>query len=89
MMNRIKICMGSSCFARGNQNNLVVLESFISQNYPDCKVELIGSRCEDKCSCGPNIEINGRLYNHIDTGSLIDLLNDVIVTNETGKGKKV
>ncbi len=79
---RLKICMGSSCFARGNQNNLKVLESLILQHEFDWEIELTGSRCENKCSCGPNIEINGKMYNGIDTGSLIDLLNSVLVPGE-------
>ena len=28
----IVICMGSSCFARGNEENLRIIESFIAEN---------------------------------------------------------
>jgi len=71
--------MGSSCFARGNQKNLDILENIISNEDLDVEIELTGSRCENRCSNGPNIEINGKLYNKIDSGSLIDILNKLIL----------
>jgi len=73
----IKICMGSSCFSRGNSINLEVIESFIREKKLQTTIELTGSRCEDRCSDGPNIEIDGKLYNHLDSGSLKDLLNEL------------
>ncbi|HPN37942.1 MAG TPA: (2Fe-2S) ferredoxin domain-containing protein [Melioribacteraceae bacterium] len=79
MKHKIKICMGSSCFARGNQKNLDILENIISNEDLDVEIELTGSRCENRCSNGPNIEINGKLYNKIDSGSLIDILNKLIL----------
>lgn len=78
MKHKVKICMGSSCFARGNLNNLEILEKIIDNHELDIDIELIGSRCENRCSNGPNIEINGKLYNRIDSGTLIDILNKLI-----------
>ena len=49
----IKVCMGSSCFARGNAANLDYIENFVKEN------EVIGSRCENNCAVGPNVIING------------------------------
>lgn len=78
MSNLIKICMGSSCFARGNHKNLDILEEFVENHNLDIDIQLVGSRCENKCSNGPNIEINGKLYNKMDSGSLIDILNNLL-----------
>lgn len=78
MKHKIKICMGSSCFARGNQKNLEILENIIDNNDLNIEIELTGSRCENRCSNGPNIEIDGKLYNKIDNGSLIDIINKII-----------
>lgn len=71
----IVICMGSSCFARGNRKNLEVAEKFVAEHGLNVKVELAGSRCEDVCREGPNVRINGVMYSRVDTGTLIDLLN--------------
>lgn len=55
----IKVCMGSSCFARGNAANLDYIEKFVKDNGLDAKIEVIGSRCENNCAVGPNVIING------------------------------
>ena len=38
MTNEIKICMGSSCFARGNNENLEIIETFIKENNLEAKM---------------------------------------------------
>ena len=48
-MNEIKICMGSSCYARGNDENIETLENYINEHKEDSKIELIGLRCTNKC----------------------------------------
>lgn len=71
----IVICMGSSCFARGNRKNLELVERFLLEHGLDIPVRLAGSRCENACQEGPNISINGVMYHQVDAGALIDLLN--------------
>jgi NADH:ubiquinone oxidoreductase subunit E len=84
---QIKICMGSSCFARGNVKNLETIESFLAENNLTAGIELTGSRCENRCCEGPNIEINGILYNKIDSGSLVDLLKEFPGMNQQEKDR--
>lgn len=74
MTTTIKICMGSSCFARGNSKNLQTIQSFIDKNGLDAEIELSGLRCCDNCSKGPNITIDDIEYNNIDSGTLLDIL---------------
>ena len=70
----IALCMGSSCFARGNQAVLETLEDMIRDNGWADRIHLSGLRCEGKCSQGPNIKIDGQLYQGLDTGALMDLI---------------
>ena len=74
MGSTIKVCMGSSCFARGNAKNLQLIQRFLDDNNLDGEIELTGLRCGDKCSKGPNITIDGVEYNNIDSGTLLDIL---------------
>ena len=74
MTAQIKICMGSSCFARGNSKNLQIIQQFLEKNGLEAEVELSGLRCCDNCSKGPNINIDGTEYNNIDSGTLPDIL---------------
>lgn len=78
---KIVICMGSSCFTRGNEENLRVIENFIVENNCRDKIELSGKCCLGQCSEGPNIVIDGICHHRVDKGTLIDLLNEV-----AGKG---
>lgn len=70
----ITVCMGSSCFARGNQQNLTFLEAFIKAHNLDADIDLSGSRCENKCAHGPNVIINGVEYNSVNEKKLEEIL---------------
>ncbi len=83
MTSTIKVCMGSSCFARGNAKNLKLIQKFLEENNLDAQVELTGLRCCDNCSKGPNISINDTEYNNIDQGSLLDILEKHFSTKES------
>ncbi len=74
----ITVCMGSSCFARGNQENLAFLEEYINEHGIDAAIELEGSRCENKCATGPNIYVNGKEYNSVDIDKLKEILSQNI-----------
>lgn len=50
----IVICMGSSCFSRGNRGTLEFIEKYLADRGLTDKVkELKGSRCEDRCPRRP------------------------------------
>ena len=70
----ITICMGSSCFSRGNNINAESIERFLEENKLSGKVEVRGCLCEGHCKEGPNIRINGELLQGIEPGMLFDLL---------------
>lgn len=74
MKHKIKICMGSACFARGNSENLENIENFIKNSGLDADIELTGSRCEDKCAQGPNITVDGTEYSAVDSNKLQEIL---------------
>ncbi len=64
--------MGSSCFARGNDENLEIIEQYIKENNLDTTVEITGSRCDNICTHGPNINIDGVQYYGVDKKKLMD-----------------
>jgi NADH:ubiquinone oxidoreductase subunit E len=74
--NTIVICMGSSCFARGNKNNLALIERFLETHGLSASIRLEGSHCASECQSGPNIRIDGTLYQHVDSGMLLDILEN-------------
>lgn len=71
----IQVCMGSSCFARGNQQNLEFIENYIKENGLDAEIDLSGTRCEGKCAIGPNIIVNDVEYNEVDEDKIREILS--------------
>lgn len=74
MSKEITVCMGSSCFARGNMQNLEFIENYIKENALEATLELAGSRCNGNCADGPNIFVDGIEYNGIDEEKLKEIL---------------
>ena len=77
MTHEIKVCMGSACFAKGNQENLEYIKDFIEENGLDAKIKIIGSLCENKCSVGPRIYIDDVEHVQVTRAELIGLLENL------------
>lgn len=77
MTMKITVCMGSSCFARGNDKNLEFIENYIKENGLEAEIELSGARCEGKCATGPNIIIDGVEYNEVDEDKIKEIFSAV------------
>ena len=77
MTNEIKVCMGSACFAKGNQENLEIIKEYISNNGLDAKVTIVGALCENKCEHGPRIFVNNQEFSKVDENKLIEILKDL------------
>jgi NADH:ubiquinone oxidoreductase subunit E len=55
----MQICLGSSCFSRGNKDVVMFIREYLRKNHLDDKVVFKGARCMGLCSSGPNMLING------------------------------
>lgn len=71
--------MGSACFARGNGENLKFIENFIKENNLEAKIELIGSRCENKCAKGPNLTVNGSFFSEVSCVQIERILSEELL----------
>ncbi len=83
MSKTVTICMGSSCFCRGNEENLKIIEEYIEEKGIGAEVKLIGKRCEQLCDKGPVIYIDDTLYTQVDKTKLLDILNKDLGINES------
>lgn len=81
---RIVVCMGSSCFARGNDVNLETIQRFLAERPGMAEVELIGCRCEGQCAEGPVVTMEGRRYGHLAP----ERMRAVLETHFGGEGEQ-
>lgn len=74
----IVICLGSSCFARGNKHLVQLVKSYLSERQLTHKVNFKGKHCFGNCESGPAIEINQHRYNNITSETIIDILDKAL-----------
>jgi NADH:ubiquinone oxidoreductase subunit E len=55
----MQICLGSSCFSRGNKDVVMYIKEYLRKNHLEDRVIFKGARCMGLCSNGPNLIING------------------------------
>jgi len=70
----IVICLGSSCFARGNAQNLAIIEEFLKDHDLKASVRFSGKLCQDECKVGPNLTIAGETYHEVTEVKLREIL---------------
>ena len=80
-MIEVTLCMGSSCFSRGNEAALNSLEEYIEKNNLSSRISLNGEHCMGDCAHGPNIRINGIKYNNLLPDGIIEILNHYLEEN--------
>ena len=55
----IELCMGSSCYSRGNRTLVQELNDAIDRRAWTELVQVKGCLCHNACSSGPHVQING------------------------------
>ncbi len=70
----IVVCLGSSCFARGNSENLAIINAHVQSHGLKASVRLTGRLCQDQCKQGPNLTIGGEFHHGVTAARLRELL---------------
>jgi len=71
----LTICLGSSCFSRGNGRTLAAIKEYLSTHQLEEKVFFKGELCTNNCNNGPILKINDNVFEDVDPLSINDLLN--------------
>ena len=72
----VVICLGSSCFARGNKHLVKVVNDYLRDRNLLNEVRFHGERCFGQCAVGPSLKLDGKLIERLDEDSVIALLDD-------------
>lgn len=82
----IVVCYGTSCFARGNSENLGILKSFMEKSGINTSLRMTGKLCQGKCIQGPNLMIRGKLHHNVTASKLRELLQQLGTSSRVDHG---
>ena len=77
---KIRVCMGTACFVKGAQKIVESISNELEidpgQTTSDRKYSLQINRCLGACGIAPIIVINDKIYQKVDPGKVIDIINN-------------
>lgn len=74
----LTICLGSSCFARGNRKTVTFIQEYIKENRLEKLIRFSGNHCFGKCNKGPVLKINDKIYEGVDEKAAISIIEKEI-----------
>ena len=72
----IRICMGSSCFSRGNKHTLQVIQQYLKDHQLEKDVILKGNHCFGECSSGPTLKVGNTVYEQVSKENILEILEN-------------
>ena len=85
----ISICLGSSCFSRGNNVTLEIIKNYLREKNIKSQVSFKGHLCGGNCKTGPVIEIDGKTFYHVSEGNIIGILEENLPVRTTEQKKQI
>ncbi len=70
----IVICLGSSCFSRGNKDVLEVVKAFLKEHSLTAEVFFHGDLCGGKCEEGPVLLIDDQRFSNVTVENVYEIL---------------
>lgn len=71
----VVICLGSSCFSRGNKILVKSIDMFIKENKLDDCIDFRGAHCLGMCEKGPILKIQDEVYTSVNELDIIEILS--------------
>lgn len=78
----VVICLGSSCYSRGNAKTLEIIKDFIKQNNLNDLIDFRGKLCTKNCNHGPVLFIDDQKYLNIHSSEILKLLKRELNLNQ-------
>lgn len=76
----VVICLGSSCFARGNKQLVRIVNDYLRDRNLLNEIRFHGERCFGECAAGPSLKLDGILKERQDEDSVIAILDEFFIT---------
>jgi biotin synthase len=78
----VGVCMGSSCFSRGNNHTVALIKKFIAEQHLEGRVVLEGHLCQGQCKQGPNIMVDGEMQQQANPNAILGCLRQRLKIRE-------
>lgn len=75
----IVICLGSSCFARGNKALVKIINDYLRDRNLLNDVKFHGERCFGNCASGPSIKFDTSVLENADEDSVFRMLDSFFI----------
>ena len=72
----VVICLGSSCFARGNKQLVKIVSDYLRDRNLLNEVRFHGERCFGLCAIGPSLKLDGVIKERLNEESVIEILDE-------------
>jgi NADH:ubiquinone oxidoreductase subunit E len=73
---KITICLGSSCFSRGNKEILEIVKGYLKEHNLEHNVFFSGELCTGMCAEGPIIKIDDKVYKQVNSETVFEILDE-------------
>lgn len=70
----ITICMGSSCFSKGADRLVSIIEEYQNDETLDIDIDMKGALCQGCCENGPLVIVDGKKYESVNEQTVIDII---------------
>ena len=70
----VVICLGSSCFSRGNKGLLKAINQFVNDNNIQDRIHFRGGHCFGNCAEGPILKVKDQVYTQVDEQKMLEIL---------------
>lgn len=72
----ITICLGSSCFSRGNKQTLHSIKNYLEKNHLTENVFFHGAHCYGNCDKGPVMKVDDQIFEHVSEPRAVAILDE-------------
>jgi NADH:ubiquinone oxidoreductase subunit E len=72
----ITVCLGSSCFSRGNKKTVQVIQQFLKHYHLEDQVIFRGAHCFNVCGEGPVVKVDEDILKQVDDELIVSYLKE-------------